>query len=158
MLIAMQYKKNMALAVIASVLTACASGPSASDTARFELHAANSAATPGWTRSRLISDPATSVYLAPTVLLDNTDVATAEARKEADGSASVLIRLTPAGTVRLTQASRALLHRQMATTIDGEVLSAPVVAEPLTENALLLTGFKSFEQAQRAATGIVKGR
>lgn len=93
--------------------------------------------------------------MAPEVLLDNSDVALADAKKDLGGQVLIVIQMTPIGTIRMGAASRVLLRQRMAVMINGEVLTAPVVSAPLSGNRFAITGFKSLEEAQEIARGIV---
>ncbi|MFL9880906.1 hypothetical protein PQR63_21080 [Herbaspirillum rhizosphaerae] len=151
-------KKILAVSMLCSGLTACATGYSQSQSARFEIHAASLTESPDWQKANLLDDPGTTVYVAPEVLLDNSDVALANAKKDLGGQVLIIIQMTPAGTIRLGSASRVLLRQRMAVMINGEVLTAPVVSAPLSGNRFAITGFKSFEEAQQVAEGIAPKR
>ncbi len=145
-------KKIVGTGILCAGLAACATGYSQST--RFEIRAASLTESPDWQKANLLDDPGTTVYIAPEVLLDNADVALANARKDLGGQVLVIIQMTPAGTIRMGSASRVLLRQRMAVMINGEVLTAPVVSAPLSGNRFAITGFKSFEEAQQAAEGI----
>ncbi|WP_034293990.1 hypothetical protein [Herbaspirillum sp. RV1423] len=147
-------KAGIAALVLGVGLVACATGHSQSTT-RFEVHAASLTESPDWQKANLRDDPGTTVYIAPEVLLDNADVALADAKKDLGGQVLIVIQTTPAGTARMGLASRVLLRQRMAVMIDGEVLTAPVVSAPLSGNRFAITGFTSFEEAQEIARGIV---
>src|SRR5450830_1778402 len=138
-------------------LAACVTGHSQSAT-RFEIHAASLTESPDWQKANLLDDPGTTVYVAPEVLLDNSDVALANAKKDLGGQVLIIVQMTPAGTIRMGSASRVLLRQRMAVMINGEVLTAPVVSAPLSGNRFAITGFKSFEEAQQVAEGIAPKR
>lgn len=146
-------KNIFAAALLCSGLSACATGYSQS-AARFEIHAASLTESPGWKKATLLDDPSMTVYVAPEVLLDNSDVALADAKKDLGGQVFIIIQMTPAGTVRMGMASRVLLRQRMAVMINGEVLTAPVVSAPLSGNRFAISGFKSLEDAQQIAQGI----
>lgn len=144
----------MLTAVILCVgLVACATGRSQS-AARFEIHAASLTESPDWQKTNLLDDPGTKVYVAPEVLLDNGDVALADAKKDLGGQVLIIIQMTPAGTARMGMASHVLLRQRMAVMINGVVMTAPVVSAPLSGNRFAITGFKSLEEAQQIAAGI----
>lgn len=145
-------KRILAALALGAGLVACASGYSQSGT-RFEIRAASLTESADWQKAN-VRDDAGTVYIAPEVLLDNSDVALANAKKDLGGQVFVVIQTTPAGTARMAQASRVLLRQRMAVMIDGEVLTAPVVSAPLSGNRFAISGFKSLEEAQAVAQGI----
>jgi len=151
------FKKIIAVLMLGMGLAACATGHSQS-TVRFEIHAGSLTESADWQKARLLDDPGTRIYIAPEVLLDNADVALAEAKKDLGGQVLIIIQMTPAGTARMAMASRVLLRQRMAVMIDGEVVTAPVVSAPLSGNRFAITGFKSLEEAQRIAVGIAPKR
>lgn len=153
MMLVSSVKKIFLAAFLCSGLCACATGYSQSST-RFEIHAASLTESADWQKAALLDDPGTTVYVAPEVLLDNGDVALADAKKDLGGQVFIIIQMTPAGTARMGLASRVLLRQRMAVMINGEVLTAPVVSAPLSGNRFAITGFKSFEDAQRIALEI----
>ncbi|RFB69848.1 MULTISPECIES: hypothetical protein [unclassified Herbaspirillum] len=146
-------KRILAVLILSTGLAACATGHSQSGT-RFEIHAASLVASPDWQKANLLDDPGTTVYVAPEVLLDNSDVALANAKKDLGGQVLIVIQMTPAGAIRMGMASRVLLRQRMAVMINGEVMTAPVVSAPLSGNRFAITGFKSLEEAQEIALGI----
>lgn len=147
------FKRTFAVLILSTGLGACATGHSQSGT-RFEIHAASLAESPDWQKANLLDDPGTTVYVAPEVLLDNSDVALANARKDLGGQVLIVIQMTPAGAIRMGMASRVLLRQRMAVMINGEVMTAPVVSAPLSGNRFAITGFRSLEEAQEIALGI----
>lgn len=147
------FKRTLAVLILSTGLVACATGHSQSGT-RFEIHAASLAESPDWQKANLLDDPGTTVYVAPEVLLDNSDVALADAKKDLGGQVLIVIQMTPTGTIRMGMASRVLLRQRMAVMINGQVLTAPVVGAPLSGNRFAITGFKSLEEAQEIALGI----
>ncbi|AKZ64346.1 hypothetical protein F506_18270 [Herbaspirillum hiltneri N3] len=147
------FKRTLAVLILSTGLGACATGHSQSGT-RFEIHAASLAESPDWQKANLLDDPGTTVYVAPEVLLDNSDVALANARKDLGGQVLIVIQMTPAGAIRMGMASRVLLRQRMAVMINGEVMTAPVVSAPLSGNRFAITGFRSLEEAQEIALGI----
>uniref|UniRef100_UPI000494B323 hypothetical protein n=1 Tax=Herbaspirillum lusitanum TaxID=213312 RepID=UPI000494B323 len=92
------FKRILAVLILSTALTACATGHSQSQSGtRFEIHAASLVASPDWQKANLLDDPGTTVYVAPEVLLDNSDVALANAKKDLGGQALIVIQMTPAG-------------------------------------------------------------
>jgi preprotein translocase subunit SecD len=146
-------KRTLAVLILSTGLAACSTGHSQSGT-RFEIHAASLVASPDWQKANLLDDPGTTVYVAPEVLLDNSDVALANAKKDLGGQVLIVIQMTPAGAIRMGMASRVLLRQRMAVMINGEVMTAPVVSAPLSGNRFAITGFRSLEEAQEIALGI----
>lgn len=139
-------------------LAGCGSTGAISPATPFELRGATSVPTPGWSKAGNSDVPGSVVYLAPTALLDATDVQRATAQKDAAGRAILLLQFSPSGTARLTAGSRQLVGRQLAAVVEGRVTNVTAVQGPLTVNAMALTGFGSFDEAARVAHLISSSR
>lgn len=151
----------IALAPVA-LLTACASGGMSSGTASssrlFELRVATTVPTAGWIRSDNAGVPGAVVYLSPQPILGAGDVTRATAQKNAAGQAVLVMQFSPAGTARLTAATRELVGRQLAALVEGRVTNMATVQAPMTINTMALTGFPSLEEAARVAHGLSAGK
>jgi len=148
----LSWKRTCTALLLMAGLTACASGHSQS-AVPFELHAASLTAQAGW-RQAAVRDGGPDVYLAPQVLLSNSDIAKAEAKKDLSGLVTVTLDLTPTGTIRFAQAARVLQNQRMAVVVDGAVITAPLVSGLLGGNRFAVTGLASLEEAQQVARGI----
>ena len=81
-------------------------------------------------------------------VLDLMDVESASVTEEnGTGQPMIKITLTPAGSKRLQEASKANIHRRVAVVVDGKILSAPVIQAELTGPNLPITGSYSAELA-----------
>ena len=91
-------------------------------------------------------------------LLDLMDVESASVTEEnGTGQPMVKVTLTPAGSKRLQEASKANIHRRVAVVIDGKILSAPVIQAELTGPNLPITGSYSAELAKELVGKINAG-
>jgi preprotein translocase subunit SecD len=91
-------------------------------------------------------------------LLDLMDVESASVI-EGNGTAKPMIKvtLTPAGSKRLQEASKANIHRRIAVVVDGKILSTPVIQAELTGPNLPITGNYSSELAKDLVVKINAG-
>jgi hypothetical protein len=73
------------------------------------------------------------------------------------GGPIVTIELTPAGRAAFAKGTAAAVGRKVATILDGEIVNAPIIEEPITGGRLALT-MRSVALANEAATklGCVK--
>lgn len=98
------------------------------------------------------------LYEMGQVLLDGTDVASAEAGSYQDtvGVKHVVsLEMTGSGTKKFADATRKYLGSQIAIVYDGEVVSAPVVNEVITEGKASISGPNTtIEEASRLAATI----
>ena len=94
------------------------------------------------------------------VILDGTDISGAEAGwiKEYGTSQNVVfLTLNEGGKEKFATATSAHVGEQIAIVYDGEVISAPVVQQALTEGAATITGNFTAESAGNLATTIRVG-
>jgi preprotein translocase subunit SecD len=73
------------------------------------------------------------------------------------GQPSVVLMLDAAGTRRFAQATRANVHRVIAIVIDGTVVSAPMIDEPILGGQLQIAGTFTKEEANRLAIALRSG-
>ncbi len=92
------------------------------------------------------------------VLVDGTDIATAEAQITQDNMGNkeyvVSLTLTDEGAQKFADATAANLNKQIPIVFDGEVISSPVVQTTITGGQASITGMESFEAAEKLASTI----
>ena len=92
------------------------------------------------------------------VVLDGNDVASAEGGAVQDNNGMreyiVSLQLTPEGTTKFAEATKANLGRQIAIIYDGNVISSPTVQSEITGGQAQITGMNSVEEAQELASTI----
>ena len=92
------------------------------------------------------------------VVLDGTDVAGADggAIQDNDGAKQyvVSLELTPEGTKKFAEATKANLGKSISIVYDGNVISAPTVQSEITGGQAQITGMQSVEEAQELAATI----
>jgi protein-export membrane protein SecD len=95
-------------------------------------------------------DPPQTYLVEEKSLLGGRDIEKASA--EADGD-NAIVRLTLKldGARKLQDITRQNIGRRLAVVLDGDVISAPVIRQPITTGAALLSGSFSLEQAQDIA-------
>ena len=82
---------------------------------------------------------------AQTEILDARGLATAA------GEPAILVTLTQKASGRLAAISKALLGKPLVATLDGKILTGPVVREPIVDGMVDFTGFASFEESEKQA-------
>jgi len=92
------------------------------------------------------------------VVLDGTDVASADGGAIQDQMGAkeyiVSLQLTPEGTKKFAEATKANLGRPISIVYDGDVISAPTVQSEITGGQAQITGMNSVEEAQELAATI----
>lgn len=90
--------------------------------------------------------------------ITGVDVGSAEAMAlEAQGGGTewvVLISLTPEGATKLEELTTGLVGERLAIVVDGVVVSAPMVQEPITGGSVQVSGDLTEAEARALAEGI----
>ena len=97
-----------------------------------------------------------SIYVATEALLTNADVHSAQAVAGTD-EPYVSVTLTFVGARLLRTWSAMNVGRPLAILVDGELVSAPIIREPLTGQEVSITGRFTPEAAEALARTIVAG-
>lgn len=77
---------------------------------------------------------------------------------DSNGNPAVAIRLTPEGARTFAQITSANVGRRMAIVLDGRIISAPVILNPITGGSLQITGGFTREDARALARRIELAR
>jgi preprotein translocase subunit SecD len=95
-------------------------------------------------------------YLLGPVVVDGSDAEEATARQGTPASTgwSVNVQLSEEGSEALASATRASVGDRIAIVVDGLVVSAPTVAEPITAGAVVVAGGLSENEAERLASSL----
>ncbi len=112
------------------------------------------AATLDRDRIVLVSSDSRDKYILGPVVIDGADVVRAVAvRSQVIGMAGwhVDFKLTPDATKRFAVATTAAVGKQLALIIHGQVVSAPVVEEPILHGSVAITGGFDEEEAKALA-------
>lgn len=83
-----------------------------------------------------------------------TDIVDARAQPELDGRISVLVTLEEPAAARLATVTQALIGKPMPIVHQGKILSEPIVRDPITAGAFLISGAFSMEEAKALALAI----
>ncbi|MBI3492220.1 MAG: hypothetical protein HY047_10635 [Acidobacteria bacterium] len=121
---------------------------------RFEVRLAEENQT-GDLREAAISQSGGKVYLHQEVVVTNSDIARAE-MVQAASAFSVLVEFTAEGAEKMFRATRGHVGRPLAILVDGEVVSTPVVRDPIRTSAVI-DGHYTRAEAERIVAGI-RGR
>jgi hypothetical protein len=120
---------------------------------RFEARLAEDHPGPGLREVRLGGSRA-PVYLHEEVIVSNEDVAQSRVvAADAPSRFNIVLQFTTAGAEKMRQATADHVGRPIAILIDGEVVMAPRLREPISESALV-TGDFTKAGADRIANGI----
>jgi preprotein translocase subunit SecD len=112
------------------------------------------AATLDRDRIVLVAADSRDKYILGSVVIDGADVVRAVAvRSQVIGMAGwhVDFKLTPDATKRFAVATSAAAGKQLALIINGQVVSAPVVEEPIRHGYVTITGGYEEEEAKALA-------
>lgn len=131
------------LLLLLSTLTGCA------PKAQVEFRAASLTDTPGLMKLTAEGLPR-PVYVSPTVVISNDDIASAVVGKTSDGQRSVHVTLKDAGAKKFEAYTAAHLDQPIAIFVDGEFYSAPIVRSPLSRTAIIMGGPAGLTEAEAA--------
>lgn len=70
------------------------------------------------------------------------------------GEPAILVTLNDTARAKLEAASRAALGQAITALLDGQLLSGPVVQEPISDGTIELTGIKDFTEGEALALKI----
>lgn len=98
----------------------------------------------------------TEKYVLGPAIVDDTDVLEARAHggQPASTGWSIDAQLSPEGSDALASATRASVGDRIAIVVDGLVISAPTVAEPITAGVVVVAGGLSENEAERLASSL----
>jgi len=97
------------------------------------------------------------VYLHKESVLSNADIKTASVRKTKDGF-GIAVFLTEAGGKKLTEITKNNLGKIMGMVVDGKLMMAPTIREPITGGEAFINGNFTLEEAERIASGVLGER
>jgi TonB family protein len=122
---------------------------------RLEIRLAEDSPGAGLTEA-VVSESQRRIYLHPTALVTNADVASARVVSENRGgllSHSVAVTFNSAATGRVTAATSAHLGKPLAILIDGRIVAVPVVRDAIGTSAVINGNFTA-EQAKALVDGL----
>lgn len=137
---------------LGTALTLPIAGPApavASPAAEIEFRLAETAPGPGLTR---FDRQGQAVYLHPEVLISAADIASADQKVEPLwGQPVVSLELTPAGLDQLARITTGHVGQALAIVVNGSLLTAPIIREPILAGRLQISGLDSLEEAKDLA-------
>ena len=128
------------LALFAIILTSCQTGPSTrQNSALLEIRPASYEAQPGW---EAFDDTISgrTVYADPQPLLTSGDIKRASRARDNADQLAVRLTLTDEAGDRLLEYTRKHISQPLAITLDGELVSAPIVQSGLRNDVLINGG------------------
>ena len=91
------------------------------------------------------------LYLRPDVVLYGLDVRNVTVSEDEGGRFRITLTLTPEGTEVLGDATEANVGKRLAIIVDGEVIAAPVIRQPMRASRCSITGLRDREHAENLA-------
>ncbi len=105
-------------------------------------------------RAAKIVETGETIYLHPEPFLTNSDISAASVIDSDDGSPAVGIKFAQRSVEKVREGTTVHKGGRLAILIDNAVIMAPVIENPLEENAMI-TGSFDRPEAERIAKGIV---
>ena len=100
-----------------------------------EIRAASSTAVTGW--QRITAADGQALWISPTVSLRGADIARSELQTLSGGRSNVNVVLTDDGARKMLELSKAQTNQRIVLMLDGKVLWAPVVRDPIGREGVL---------------------
>ncbi|WP_343716149.1 hypothetical protein [Inquilinus sp.] len=123
--------------------------PDAPVTAVIEFRQAEAEAGPGLTP---VEKDGRTLYLRPEIIVSTPDIASAEMIFDPLwGQPAVSLVLKDAARDRLAAFTESHVGKILAVTVDGALLTAPVIQSPIPDGRLQISGVESLAQAQDLA-------
>ncbi|MCA8934378.1 MAG: hypothetical protein KDA49_18000 [Rhodospirillaceae bacterium] len=97
------------------------------------------------------------LFIATQPIVTSADLAHVEASTDQFGQPTLLFRLDADGARRFGEATAAHLGEAIAIVIDGRVLSAPIVYEPILSGSGMISGLRSPQQVAQLAAVLQAG-
>ena len=132
--------------VFATISAFCMFVAVAAGQAGFEVRAAASARVPGW--QELVTPNGDPIWVSSTPTLTAADVERAETRQSPETGPAVAVRLTDAGARKMEALSSGQVNKPLAIMLDGKVIWAPIVRDPMGKEVLLTGGINGFSPAE----------
>jgi preprotein translocase subunit SecD len=135
------------VASAASILAAAVLGGCAS-TQTLEIRAASSEPVPGGVKT---APPAGNapLYVLPQVVLTGADVAWATETTDPRGHRAVSVRFTREGARKFNEYTKAHIDQPIAIFVDGTLMSAPRVLDPMNDAAMISAGAEGMTAKQQ---------
>jgi len=97
------------------------------------------------------------VYLHPTAMLTNADIASARVKAPTgSGGHGIEVIFTEQGRQTFASVTENNVEKHLAIIVDGEIVSAPIIKSPITGGMALITGDFTEAEANRIAEGITR--
>ncbi len=114
-----------------------------SKTAALDVYVVSPTKTP---TAKVVVQPGTEspVYLVTPPFISAVDVASVQRSRDSNQSPSLSVKLTPAGTTKMANATANAVGSQVAFLVNGSLVFMPTVREPLA-GQFIITGAKDTE-------------
>src|SRR5262249_23300652 len=120
---------------------------------KFELRRAESKPAQDLTEAT-VAGTKTKVYLHRETAISNQDIAQAEATTDDTNKPAVSITFTEDGWKKMAKLMGEHQGKLLAILLDGKVIAAPIVRDPVTGNKAMISGHFTKAEAERIAKGI----
>lgn len=138
----------------AFAFAAAMSAAAVAQVVRVEFRAADAEAVEGWTEMKAADG--VTYWVAPEAVITNADIEGAEAALDPFSSMPVVdVSFTEVGGKAFGAFTRDNVLGLLAIIIDGAVVSAPRINEPILGGRAVISGNFTMEEAERIARGIV---
>lgn len=97
------------------------------------------------------------VYVNKMVVLSNHDIADAELLRE-EGETQICFIFTELGSRKLEMVTEANVEKLLAVFVDGRLVCAPTITEPIIEGEAIIGGVITEKEARRIVAGVFKAR
>jgi len=98
------------------------------------------------------NSPETRLRVSKEVLLDESHVKSAETRTDQrTGEAQIMVTLNNEGAARFAKATKENIGRRLAIVLNGQIVSAPRIAEAITGGKIMISGNFTEKEAQELA-------
>ena len=94
------------------------------------------------------------VHLCVNPVLDQTDITSASVREGVAGDYIIPIALTPEASKKLSEITANNIGRRVGIVVDGELLSAPVIKERISDGIVVIFGNFTAQEARNLAIRI----
>ena len=133
------------------LLTSC-TGSEKPANVKLEFRIAYQTPGPGLTE-KIFPQTGEKFYLKDSVLLSNSDIVEAIARTE-HTPVDILLKLSDSGAVKFTEITAGNIGRRMAILLDGNLITAPVIRDTISQGVAVINGDFTRDEAERIALGL----
>lgn len=117
----------------------------------FEMRLVLDGAPPAGAVPMVLEDTKETIYVSPEAVITANDVKRARVQKGQLGEPTIAVSFKVEGANRLAAFTTANVGKRVALVVDGRVVSAPIIATPITEGMAVINGDFTKEEATQFA-------